>query len=96
MTEAQAIEAICAAFVAAWPAASGNVPLVLDNEPHPAADTFALLSIQQTGAMQRTTGGVGIRRVERSGWIVVKLWAPAGAGIADAQSTWPLSQSSNS
>ena len=88
MNEAQAIELISAAFAAQWPAASGHVPFVLENRtlnrvtPPVGADTFAFLTTQHTLSEQRTSGDPGTRYVERAGWIVVKLWGPAGAGRA--------------
>jgi len=84
MTEAQANEVIAAAFVAGWPAASGNVPFVIDNFAItlPASGFFAALTVTMTTSEQRTSGGPNTRLVERTGWITVKLWAPAGAGTA--------------
>lgn len=78
MTEPEAVEAIEAMFAAAWEMAEPTVPLALINEPLPSTDERAQLSVQRGPSMQRTTGGVGIRRVERPGWIVVKLWAKVG------------------
>lgn len=85
MTEAQAIEFISAQFVAAWPAASGGVPIALDNEAHPelaGVDTFAQLTIQHTASRQLTHGSVGTRRWLRMGVIYVRLWVAADRGRA--------------
>lgn len=82
MTEEQAIEAICAAWVAAWPAASGNVPYALPNEAVvPTADSYAAIVVQYVAGRQVTHGRAGNRRIERRGTILVKLWAAAGAGM---------------
>jgi hypothetical protein len=81
MTEAQAIELIDAAFVAAWPTATGNLPLALENEALPTSSSFGLLTIKHTVSQPRTSGGlVGTRRIERRGWIFVKLWTPSNQG----------------
>lgn len=84
MTEAQANEVITAAFVTGWPAASGNVPFVTDNFAItlPASGFFAALTITPTTTAQLTSGEADTRLVDRSGWITVKLWGPAGAGTA--------------
>ena len=80
MTEAQAIELIDAQMVAQWPTVSGGLPLALENEALPTADSFAMLTIKHTVADPYTAGPAGSRRVERRGWIFVKLWGPADAG----------------
>jgi len=80
VTEAQAIELISATFAAQWPTLSGQVPFALENRSRPSADTFAALTTVTSTSDQRTMGGVGTRFVERQGWVVVKLWGPAGAG----------------
>jgi hypothetical protein len=82
VTELEAVEAIKAMFVAAWDAQLPGIPLALENEIMPTADTFGMLTIQHTGGAQRTTGGRGIRRVERTGYLNVKLWTPAGVGTS--------------
>ena len=85
MNEAQAIELISATFVAAWPAASGNVPYALDNRAIELVPTqsFAALTTTHTTSEQLTSGGAGTRFVDRRGWITVKLWGSAGAGRYD-------------
>jgi hypothetical protein len=81
MTEAQAIELVFATFAAAWPAASGSLPLALENEALPTAPSFGMVTIKHTVSQPRTSGGlVGTRRVERRGWIFVKLWGPVAVG----------------
>lgn len=80
MTEAQAIELIDAAFVAAWPVASGGLPLVLENEALSTAPSFGMLTIKHTVSQQISQGGTGTRRFERRGWIYVKLWVSTDVG----------------
>lgn len=82
MTEAQMRELVSSTFVAAWAAARPNIPLVLENEGHPSADSFAMLTITPTTSSQMTLGAAGTRRTARRGWIAVKLWGPAHAGSA--------------
>lgn len=82
MTEAQAIRLISNTFRDAWPAASGNLPLALDNEAMPSADSYATLSVKHTTSQQMTMGPVGSRRFRRDGHIYVKLWGPVDAGRA--------------
>lgn len=80
MTEVQMREAVSALFAASWPTASGGVPLALENEALPSADTFAQLTILPTTSQQMTHGRSGKRRVRRNGWIQVKLWGPVDRG----------------
>jgi len=88
VTEAQMRELVSATFATGWRAARPDVGFALDNEtaelPPVGADSFALLTIMLTGARQMTTGGRGIRRVQRAGWLQVKLWTPANTGAAGA------------
>lgn len=82
MTEHQALEAIAEQFATNWPAASGNVTYVLDNNALPTTqDTFALLSVKPVTGQWLTMGTKGTRRVERRGIIMVKCWAPANGGV---------------
>lgn len=80
MTEAQAIELISQQMVTQWPTESGSVPLCLENDPLPQADTFAQLTIKHTRSGPRTAGEPGNRREQVGGWIFVKIWGPAYAG----------------
>lgn len=75
-------ELVSATMVTAWTAQVPGIPLVLENEARPSADSFALLTITPTTSAQMTLGRAGIRRTRRDGWIVVKLWGPANAGSA--------------
>lgn len=75
------MEAIEAAAAAAWATAAAGVPLALVNEPLPTSDTFAALTVQLTTGAQTTSGPRGTRRTRRDGWIQIKLWSPAGAGM---------------
>ncbi len=84
MTPAQAVEAIKAAFVVGWSTAQPAVPLALENEALPSADSFVHLAVTLPGGQQMTQGGRGTRRVQRSGWVIVKLWTLAGQGSAAA------------
>lgn len=81
MTEAQALELISSTFLTAWTEAQPLVPVVLENEALPSVDEFAMLTTAMLGAQQRTHGKRGNRRVKREGWILVKLWSPANAGM---------------
>lgn len=85
MTEAQAIELISQQMVSLWPAASGGLPLGLENEAMPDAPSFAYLTVQHTVSQQITMGGIA--RFVRQGWIYVKLWAPSDIGGRKALST---------
>lgn len=75
-------EVLTQAFVTGWTAGAPDVPFCLENEALPTVDTFVLFSIVPTVSQQRTTGGPGTRRVERRGWVQVKLWGPVNAGSA--------------
>jgi hypothetical protein len=82
MTEVEATNAICTAWVAAWPAASGGVAYSLPNDAVIlSTDAYAALRLQPSISTQRTHGRVGNRRVERRGTVQVKLWTPAGQGV---------------
>lgn len=83
MTEQQAIELITATFAAQWPALQPLVPFVLENRQLLAVDAFVHLSVLSTeaGGGQLTSGEPGTRLVGRGGWIVVKIWTPAGVGV---------------
>jgi hypothetical protein len=87
VTEQQAIELITATFVAQWPALQPQVPYVLENRKLLAVDTFVHLSVLSTeaGGGQLTSGEAGTRLVGRGGWIVVKIWTPAGIGVLAAR-----------
>lgn len=87
MTEAQATELITATFVAQWPTLAPFVPYVLENRKLLSVDTFVHMSVQSTeaGGGQLTSGEPGTRLVGRGGWIVVKIWTPAGAGVFAAR-----------
>lgn len=88
MTEAQAVELITATFVAQWPALAPFTPYALENRTlKPDTATFAHLSVVSTeaGGGQLTSGEAGTRLVGRGGWIVVKLWSPAGEGVLGAR-----------
>jgi hypothetical protein len=87
MTEQQAVELITATFVAQWPVLQPLVPYVLENRTLPAVDTFVHLSVLSTeaGGGQLTSGEPGSRLVGRGGWIVVKIWTPAGFGVLAAR-----------
>lgn len=75
-------ELISSTFAAAWATAQPTVPLILENEAIPTGDTQALLTIVPTTSRQVTQGRTGARRVQRQGWIQVKLWTLANAGTA--------------
>lgn len=80
MTEAQAVEAISARFLAAWPGASGSTPFALVNEARLAVDTFAQLQFLP-GIRQPISQGAS-RMYESHTWVVVQLWTPVNAGAA--------------
>jgi hypothetical protein len=85
VTEAQAIELICAQFATQWPIVTAALPgapypFALPNEALPSADTFALLTFKHTTSQQISMGPKP--RFRRAGWIFVKLWAPSNAGGA--------------
>ena len=73
-------ELVSTTFANGWLAAEPLVPLALENETLPSSDSFALLTIQLTTSLQMTQGAPSTRRVQRNGWISVKLWGPANAG----------------
>lgn len=75
-------ELVSSTFVAAWTAAQPDIPLVLDNEAMPTAETFVSLTITPTTSQQITHGRAGRRKVRRNGWIQVKLWGPVDQGAA--------------
>lgn len=77
-------ELVSSTFAAAWATAAPGVPLVLENEGIPSGDIQALLTIELTTSQQMTHGTRGARRTQRNGWIQVKLWSPANAGVAGA------------
>ncbi len=82
MTEAQAIELIEATFATGWAAAQPTVPFALENDPLPTSDAFVQLTTTFTTSNDTTQGALGTKRVQCNGWIVVKMWTPAGAGRA--------------
>lgn len=89
MTEPDAFEAMFSAFTAGWPVAAPGVSFAIQNEPGALPDvppgaadsssaSFALMQIQATTSQQMTSGGPGEREIARNGWVIVKLWVPAG------------------
>jgi hypothetical protein len=80
VTEAAAIELVLAQFATQWAALQPTIPFVLENEAMSAADTFALCTVTHTAGAQISQGNTGNRRVERKGFIFVKLHAPVDVG----------------
>ncbi|MBA3421653.1 MAG: hypothetical protein H0U12_07140 [Thermoleophilaceae bacterium] len=78
MNEEQAIELVGQRFVERWAIESINVAFSLENEAAPDAETFAALSVQHTYSSQASLGARP--RMERRGWIYVKLWGPCNKG----------------
>lgn len=83
MTEAQAVEAITAAFDAAWKVAQPTVPIVYDNAVASTAPTWVRMTIVDTTGEQVS---MGVKREERSGYIAVQCFAPVNGGRALASS----------
>lgn len=75
-------EVVSAAFVDGWTAAAPGVPYALENEvlALPESGNYATLTVTTTTSAQLTTGGPGTRKVQRNGWLVVKLWEAANTG----------------
>lgn len=82
MTEAQAQEAIAAAFVTGWAAAHPTMKVVLGNEANVADDTWVRLSIPQRDRAQGSMGPVGSRRYDNRPLIAVQLYTPVDQGDA--------------
>lgn len=86
MTEAQAVELMWEQFDNNWPtlsnvAAGAPVPRILENEAlDQTLDTFAMLTAIHTVSAQITAGAVGSRRVERRGYLSVKVWVKTDSG----------------
>ncbi len=74
------LETVSSRLVTAWSAT--GLPLALINETMPTSDEWAALTIRVTDARQRTSGAVGQRRIQRTGWILVKVATPAGHGVS--------------
>jgi hypothetical protein len=81
MTETEAVEAIAALFVSAWPTLQPSVPLRLGNEVEDSAATWVRLTVQPLTEEQATMGPVGGRRFEHRGAIVVELFCDLGGGM---------------
>jgi hypothetical protein len=84
VTEAEAIETICAQFTTSWSASQPSVPFALGNEALPAAGLaqFAALSFGNLASKQITQGAPGSRRFEHRGSVMVKLFGALDAGDA--------------
>lgn len=82
MTEPVMRELVASTFLAAWTTAQPDIPVVLDNEAMPTADTFVSLTITPTTSRQATHGRIGNRKVRRDGWLQVKLFGPTNEGAA--------------
>jgi hypothetical protein len=84
VTEAEAIETICARFATSWGATQSSVPFALGNEALPAAGVaqFAALSFGNLASKQITQGPEGSRRFEHRGQVMVKLFGALDAGDA--------------
>jgi hypothetical protein len=95
VTEADAIEAIEAAWVAQWPTLQPTVPFALDNESFTTVSTWARVSVLHTTSIQASHGGLGSRRWERAGNIWVQLFGEVDVGrkalsllVADVRSIY--------
>lgn len=82
MTEGQMREVVSAAFVSGWTTAQPSIPLALENEALPSADSFVMLTIVTSNSQQATMGRTGTRRVKRQGYVQLKLWGPKDQGVA--------------
>lgn len=82
MTEAQAIEAIIAAWSAGWTSRRPGVYWTTENEVGEAAATWARVSVRPSASVQASMGAPGSRRFHRFGTIAVQLFAPINAGDA--------------
>lgn len=84
MTEAEAIETICARFSTSWGSTQPGVKFALGNEALPAAGEvqFAALSFGNLTSKQITQGPEGSRRFEHRGSVMVKLFGALDAGDA--------------
>jgi Bacteriophage related domain of unknown function len=80
MTEVEARTVLARAFRDGWSAAQPAVPFSLENDFDVSSDRFAALTIRLTTSYQMTAGRPGTRRVRHDGWVLVKLWVPAGEG----------------
>lgn len=86
MTERQALEAIAEQFTTNWPAASGDVTYVLENNALPTTGSapFVLLTVLHLPGRRLTQSKKSDRRIERRGNINVKCWTPANEGTGAA------------
>lgn len=84
MTEAEAVEAICARWVAAWASLQPTVPYALPNEALPTAGlaTFVNVTFGAIASKQISQGAIGSRMFERRGVVNVKLFGAVDAGEA--------------
>jgi len=84
VSEADAIEVICAQFAASWTISQPAVPFALGNEALPASGLaqFAALSFGSLASKQITQGPIGGRRFEHRGSVMVKLFGAIDAGDA--------------
>lgn len=80
MTEAQAIEAITAAFNGAWQTQQPTVPVLDENEASTAFEAWVRLSVTHTSRQQATLGQATSRRFEARGLISVQIFGVPNAG----------------
>lgn len=78
MTEAQAIEAISARFIADWAAVQPSVPCMLEGEIGDSSSTWIRMTVRHSLSSQVTLGSP--RRFERLGSVFVQIFAPVNAG----------------
>ena len=80
MTEAQAVEAICALVASEWPALQPTIPFSLPNEAALTVPTWASIEIRHRARQQVTAGVAGSRRFECRGVVIVTLYSAVDSG----------------
>jgi hypothetical protein len=80
MNQHDANKAVYQRWMAAWPAASGSLPYVFDNDVADENARYARVSIEDGTSVAHTMGGAGNRLVRRTGEVVVDVRGPGNAG----------------
>jgi hypothetical protein len=82
VTEAQAVEAIYAAWSASWTSLHAGMEVVFGNEAQSAADTWIRVTVAPSTRAQGSMGPPGSRRFENRGRIAVQVFVPVDGGDA--------------
>lgn len=83
VSTADAVAAIYDKFVTAW---GVTTPIAADSQHFnpPSNDEFVRLAVRHTVSNQESLGGVGTRKYDRQGFVIVQIFTPLNVGVKTA------------